>query len=101
MLKNIFLQIEFSRSLTSWIDFYKSPITSEYGVRNLARRQILDTIYNAVAYNPDAEHHLNDPDGVISIRVNQLMNGFNREVGLDVPLAANVFQCQHIFGLIT
>lgn len=88
------------RSLKNWHEkklSYNSTIT----IRDLAKRMLLDAIYSAAIDDPNAEYNLRDPNGELRYKVNQLMNGFNREVGLDKYLAPKVVYYERIFGIIT
>lgn len=42
-----------------------------------------------------------DPNGQLRYQVNQLLNGYCRENGIDADLSAKVWQCRNIFGLTT
>lgn len=66
----------------------------------MIKRQLLDVIYTATVNDPDAENHLDDPNGQLRNEVNQLMNCLSRDYGLDDVFADKVQQCQGIFGQV-
>lgn len=65
-------------------------------LRDMAKRLLLDTICTATINDP--EDHLIDPSGRLRYRVNQLINGFDRDFGMDDVFAEKVDQCKRILG---
>lgn len=89
----------FFRWVKNWVDI-KYPINFEFGMKDLARRHILDAIYTATANNPNAADHLIDPNGEMRFKVNQLMSGFIRDFGMDDDLEEKILKCEKIYGPI-
>lgn len=85
--------------MKNWNDS-KYPVDKDIGLRDLARRNLLNAIYTATANDPNAADHLFDPTGELRFKVNQLMSGFNRDFGMDDALEEKVLLCESIYGPI-
>lgn len=70
-------------------------------VRDLAKRQLLDGILTATANDKNAEVNLNDKDGKLKTKVNQLVNAFRQQHGLSADLAVKAQKCENIYGKMT
>lgn len=90
----------FFRFVRNWLDLRYPLVPLRTELRVLARRQLLDAIYTATANDPNAANNLIDSNGELRFKVNQLMNGFNREFGMDDDLAEKVSKCEAIYGPI-
>lgn len=96
MFKNKFLCYRYIRN---WLDL-KYPFDNEIGLKDFARRQILDAIYTATSNDPNAANHLIDPTGQLRLKVNKLMNGFIGDYGMDDVFEEKISQCETIYGPI-
>lgn len=88
-----------SRSLTYWSDF-KLHIDPKFGVKDLAKRQLLDAMYMFASNIPDDEFQMDDPSGLLRYQVNQLTNGFIQEYGMMGYFSRNMPRGEEIFGPI-
>lgn len=55
------------------------PVDHKFGVKILAKFNLLNAINLAASMDPNAEQQLIDPDGQTRAKVNQLVTGFMRE----------------------
>lgn len=88
------------RSAKDWFD-PRIPLDRDIDLRDYARRNLLGAIYTATANDPNAVHNLIDPTGELRFKVNQLMNGYIRDFGMDDDFEELIWDCEPIYGQIS